>query len=243
MATVGTIEYQPEIKYGQPFGYGRYCELNPADITTKAIQVEALKLGWSNGCPRARFYVLESEYGAAWMQERYATTNFWFGLAINLIHGRLNNPRLYNLIALSKPRLPDEPVGNHELLSVPRSHVTKIAPMADIAGYSIPRILLEIPHDQQTRVEALQQAVILTGVEIGNFLAHLSRVAVDHGAKPERVLHHVYAQGVLDEENSRIAFKALAESLDRFAPAVWRDTYVNLPQSQRRDLEIAEIPS
>lgn len=233
-------KHQPEVKDGYPFGYGRYYKLEPTDTTAEAIQEEAFRLGWSNGCPRARFYVLESTYGADWMMRRYAETNLWFVLATNSVHHRFNNPQLYNMLALSKARLPDEPVGVYEELSVPRSHLIRISPMSAIEGYSTPRILLEIP--EETRIEALRRAVILTGKEPSHFLAHLSQVTLDHGASPEKVLHHVYAQGVLEEENCRSAYRDLAESLERFAPTVW-NTYIQLPQSQRLELAIAEIPA
>src|SRR3989344_2419796 len=151
MANIGAIEYGPDLRNGYLFGYGQNCEVRPADKTPESIVQEALALGWSNGCPRARYYVLESGLGADWMMNKYAATNQWFQITRNLIHYRLNNPPILDILTASKVRFDDEPIGIHEPLSVPESHKRRIAPMSAIEGYSTPRILLDIPGDQQTR--------------------------------------------------------------------------------------------
>lgn len=242
MASITAIEYGPDFRNGYRFGLGQDCEARPTDNTPDAIVQRALELGWSNGCPRAMYYVMESPYGADWMMNRYAETNLWFAKIVNLVHFRFKNPKLFDWISLTKPRLIDEPMGIHEPLSVPESHKRIIAPMSGIEGYSAPRILLELKAGaDRARVEALQQAVILTGLEPSNFLAHLAQIAVNMGVQPERVLHHVYAQGVLDEENCRRSYVDLAQTLEQHAPDVWQ-IYFNLHTNQRQELEIAEIP-
>ena len=240
MANIEGVEYGADLREGYLFGHGQYCGAKPANNTPVAMVAEALKLGWSNGCPRARFL---TERDPERMMIRYVRTNQWFTAVLNLILYRYHNshnPDLYLWLAFPKRRREDEPVGLHEPLSVPKSHLEQISPMSAIAGYATPRILLEVL--DQSRPDTLREAVIKTGQEPMHFLAHLSETAVRMGAKPERVLHHVYAQGVLDEENCRWAYVDLAEKLERYAPTVWK-TYENLPQSQRLELAIAEIPA
>lgn len=232
------MEYGPDIRYTHPFGHGIYSEVNPRDSSPEAIMEEALKLGWSNGCPRVRHYIMESPHGADWMMRRYAEVNRLFNAILDLVRFHFKNDGVYNLLSIPKERRMDEPVGKHEPLSVPRSHLTVISPMSAIEGYSTPRILLEL---SESKTDALREALVRTGHEPWNFLAHLSEIAVTSGAEPARVLSHVYHQGVLEEENTRLSYVQLAQTLEQHAHIVWR-IYENLPDGLKKEFEIADIP-
>lgn len=241
------VEYGPDKRYGVPFGEGRESLLtlklsfNSEDQIIEGI----LRLGWSNGCPVARELTgPNSPYGAEYMLRRYSETNYWFREAVSL--ARKHNRAVFDLLSRPRMRLPDEEVGKHEPLSVPRSHLWRISPMSSLEGYATSRVLIGVKSQHFLLLDSKAYAVLIdclavAGDEPWHFLAILSEKAVHSTFEPEIILHHVYPQGILEEQNCRTTYLNIARSLEMKAPTIWR-ALINLPQSQREDLAIAKIP-
>jgi len=242
-----TIDYRPETRFnGEWFGRGAYGDVRYRYQPEDGARESALRLAWSNGCPIAQELTgPNSPYDLAWMIHRYGETNEWFRFAMN--QTRINRA-VRDWLTTPRLRLPNEPVGKYEPESVPRSHLWKIAPMTSIEGYSTPRVAIEIAtkikgyEGKNEALRVLGETAQAAGDQPSRYLALLSESAVNHRVAPERVLHHVYAAGVLAEESCRTAYKNLAQALEQYAPTVWR-TYQNLSDAEKSELQLASIPA
>ncbi len=248
MKYIEATEYGPDKRYCVLFGEGRenLQTLNSRLDSKERIIEAALRLGWSNGCPIARELTgPDSPYDAEWMLKRYSETSYWFREAVSLA-GK-HNRAVFDLLARPRMRLPDERVGKHEPLSVPRSHLWRISPLTSLEGYATPRLLVGIKNQNwvlsETKAyEALKECLSVAGEKPWDFLAILAEKAVGRTFGPEIVLSHIYPKEVLLGENCQTTYLNLAKSLEMKAPTVWK-ALINLPQSQREELEIAEIPT
>ncbi len=237
---VHEIELGPDEKYGHTFGYGTYYVdasykiKSPSDILDRAYRA-----GWSNGCPIVRKLTgPESPYDPEWMLRRYSEVNEMFLELVSV--AKTINPAVYDMLMTPRIRLFGEDENlTFERVSVPKSHQWRIAPLTAIEGYAAPRALLEIPDRREV---VMNGALRWSGGNPGRFLAYLSELLVKSAdVAPERVLQHVYPKGVLKEEQCKTSFLKVAQSLERYAPTVWK-ALDNLPASQREELDIAPVP-
>lgn len=236
-------EYHANDRYNpfEVFGLGINTDPDSPKNSPESKFEKGRRLAWSNGCPVAlELLGPNSPYGIDYMLQRYAETNLGFRVSVNRAKS-LKNWAVYDLLTTSRVRLLDEPVGKHEPFSVPRSHLWEISPMSAIEGYATPRILIEVSGEYDDRNRLLDQAIRTTGEEPWFFLANLAELAVSMGAQPEKVLHHAYAKGVLEEENCFTAYRNVASAFARKAPTVFR-TLESLTPNQREELAVAELP-
>ncbi len=219
------------------FGRGKFMGNNPGILLLtpeQRLQVSA----WRHACPRPG--EVSREYGLEWTRQRYDECDFVFSSLI--IKQAKDKPGLYQLLTSSVPRLPNEPMGYHEADIVPESHQTEMSPLSTPWGYALPRVFIEIAGRGQERspdkylkaLDMLNEAVQKSNTPV-ELLANLSETAIKSGVTAEKILGHIFAPGILEEENCITMFNQIADSTRQYAPTLW-EYYSKLPIAQRKKL-------
>jgi len=131
------------------------------------------------------------------------------------------NPDLYHKLTTWKPRLSNEKVGKYENGRVPIEHLTELSPLSTIFGYAFPRVIIEILKVAKKRKISegkIWQKIIEFADKAQDpdvLLALLSGYAVESGVPQITVFHHIFAQGVMDEERTKTDFRHLMISLNQ----------------------------
>lgn len=243
-------EYQgSDIRAGRVFGDGTLLGDRGENFLSKnqppeKIRQQALELAWSHGCPIPNELI--PLYGAREIRNRYGECNFWYKSWI-LPRTRELNPELHKMLAKPFSRLINEPVGKHEPVSVPGSHLEQMSMMSTPWGYALPRVLIE----QFGRCDSRNRDRVMKGLDVLDeviknsvtpmqFVAKLSEAVVLTDADPHKVLGHTLAREILEEENCSNLLNVLVSILNMEAPTLMQ-AYWKLNTQERKNLGIIEI--
>lgn len=196
-------------------------------IDTKSLQ-EMLAI--YHACPIpaavARYYATTGVDGYVAGFNRYNECNAVTARLWNLVADK--NPSLHNKLTSWKKRDEHETVGHFEEGRVPEAHKSELSPLSTIFGYAMSRIILEIMkvYKQKGIPEESVWNILPTYIDKSDdpekLLALLSNWALFLGVSPTIVFHHIFAQGIMDEENTLGDFRVLANALDGVDPNVMK---------------------
>jgi len=219
-------------RYGRPFGGFTFLgdHADKEGFFNLSLRKQAIRLGWSNGCPRVRELSDPDhpEFGPKWIRQRYAETNFCFGVVVDMVR-KLKKFELAEKLIEYRRRNPDEPVGYFEPESVPDTYSQERSPMGSLWGYVISRVMIEGfgRGNSRTSERTLKTLDILEEIIPGvntpaELLAILSeRVRRKMKVPPITILSHILPAGLLEEDNCRTDFGELARHLKDKAPSLW----------------------
>lgn len=244
-------EYKP-VEFGTGHFVGDFIAND--GYTRLSHQELAEHLGYVAGCPVVQALIDPKNEtpgrGAEAMALRYGEISY----ITTFIQGRAKklNSALYEQLVASVERTPDEPPILFEPESVPDNYNEVMAPINTLAGYALPRILVEqykgskngkVPTDVKGSqdllirgLEVLDQAIKLaeTPTQLAVILAEK---LVLKDASPQRVLGHILACGWLDEHNSPTSVIEMKNELCEHAPNLW-EFYKALTSEEKVVLQI-----
>lgn len=206
---------------------------NPEEFFDEEAQAHA--------CPTRN--EVKQVYGTEWALERYASCNIVMEKLVLESAAELNPALLQSLITPTN-RLPDEPVGEYEADAVPKNYATVMNLGSMSYGYSIPRVMLEvmgrdakgrldINHDiLPNLVDGIEQAIRESQTPY-TLLAKLADFAFSRGVTTDKLLSHIFAQGMIKEQNCVSQYKEIEAALEQFAPAIWA-RYVQMSDEAKR---------
>lgn len=252
MANPELVEYGAEYKFGSDvgrFGFGTFWGSISPKLPEEQIVARAIRLGWSSGCPRVKELIQPDSYGADWMMRRYSVCNWMFREVS--IEAYKNNQPIFNQLTKPTPRkLPEEPLGIHERLSVPNSHKEIISPMSSLYGYAIPRLILMRRDSHPDGIKSEQnsnRATVLMRVNVSEaktlpgLLASLANdLSHENDLERAEILSHILPQGILEEENCYTTYSEFVAELIETAPELFK-VYQELTPSQRKELGVINL--
>lgn len=111
---------------------------------------------------------------------------------------------------------------------VPSSHDRQMSPLSTPWGYALPRVFIEQAGRREQRtwkryskaIDFLEKAIQKSETPI-ELLAIFSELAIKTDADPVLILGHIFAPGIVLEENCRTMYNQIAEMLRRRAPKLW----------------------
>lgn len=232
-------KYGGRDRYGVIFGSGEPVSL--IDEESKTNYGAAFAEAWRNGCPVPGAVI--DGYGSKWARGRYSETSdlYWHvGTIIRKFSSSLNQEYKVTRTRRNgekKPLL-------HEPRNVPSNHLVEIAPLSFIAGYAIPRIVIEeIRANERVLGNAdydFKSTVVGAVTKSQNtleLLVHTAESAVNSATSPRRVLHHLLSKGNLREERTYRAFDEIAVIMQEVAPNLWQ-VYQGLSAQDRKKLDV-----
>lgn len=206
------------------YGSSRFIPKPFAPIMLRFIETKSLQelLAVYHACPIpaavAKYYAATGADGHLAGFNRYNECNIVTARLWNLVANR--NPGLYHELTSWKKRKATESVGHFEEGRVPLEHLTELSPLSTIFGYAISRIIIEIMNfnkkegfSQENVWELLPTYIDYTD-DPERLLALLSNFAIAVGVSPTIVFHHIFAQGIMDEEGTSGDFRKLKDALD-----------------------------
>ncbi|HZP55450.1 MAG TPA: hypothetical protein VFB03_01630 [Candidatus Saccharimonadales bacterium] len=210
-------------------------------------------LGWANGCPIVEKLTDPENKapgrGPEAMINRYGSVNYWFGLIAK--QTRELNPDLYRILKKPLHRRHQDKPGIYEKKSVPPSYVDKMAPMNTVAGYSMPRLLIEqmgignpdLTFDERADrmmrgVDALEKAIV-DSKKPGEMLARLAGNLAEVGDLGDmQILRQTFSLGWFVEQNDPLSLYEVRMNLAKVAPDLWK-TYTGLSAEEKAQNHLA----
>ncbi len=198
----------------------------------------ARELGWAAGCPVVeRLTDPESTdlgRGPASMIERYGEVAFWFGQLTRELND--TNPQLAQQLSSSQPRNTQaiENITAFDEASIPPDYFETMAPLGQLAGYALPRVLIEqMKYKGDDAATDNVQRRLVKGLELfgdsarqstslPELTAKFGEAVSTESADPDKVLSHILAEGWLEEHGDVEMFRAMEEAVKTFAPSLWR---------------------
>ncbi len=194
---------------------------------------QARIVGEADGCPLITELTdpdnTEPGRGPEAMLRRYGSANFWFTYITRASEDV--NPALYDQLMSSVERLPEEPVGRYEPESVPESHLSRMASMGTLAGYSLPRIFIKqlgegLPQEETLDRLAKGLDVVKRAIPQANTPTQLLVLVAEGLVKDADVstlaaLNAVLSPGWLSEHNSTSIIDNARQTLKTDAPRLW----------------------
>lgn len=232
----------PTIKT-ESYGSGEYLSpgaLNLAIALFKKKKVQ-LWLARRHACPIPD--EVERDYGLEKSIYRYSECNRVSRRIWNI--AKHVNPDLYALLTQWKKRSPGEKVGKREDIHVPEIHLTELSPLSTPTGYALARIVICIMNALKKRKNDPNHAWKVVQKFVGEsqtpeeLLARLSDYALKCEVSPTEVLSHVFAQGAMDEENTRTDFYVLSLAMNAHALKVM-EYYDRLQSEDKRREDILQ---
>lgn len=214
------------------YGSSRFIPKPLAPIMFRFIETKSLQelLAIYHACPIpeavAKYYAATGVDGHLAGFNRYNECNIITARLWHLVADR--NPALYHKLTSWKNRNVNEPVGHFENGRVPQEHLSELSPLSTIFGYAISRIIIEIMNFNkkegfsQENVWKLLPTYIDRTDDPEKLLALLSNYAISIGVSPTIVFHHIFAQGIMDEECTSNDFRALRDALNGVDPNVMK---------------------
>ncbi len=158
------------------------------------------------------------------------------------------NPNLFILLTTWRKRRFNEGVGKYEEPHVPKRHLTELSPLSSPVGYALARVIICIMNAFEKQninpesVWGIVQHIVETSADPEELLARFSDYALRNGVPSLEILHHVLAQGVLDEEHTVADFYNLHLALWSHAETLMRG-YETLNSEEKKAKGILiEIP-
>ena len=198
--------------------------------------------GWACGCPIVEELI--ADRGAGAMLERYSEVNTMHEALMTAV--RDQNQHLHHYLAQTTTRYPEEIPQKFEPDSVPDDYAETMPVIGSLVGYALPRIAIEIMNVQDSDnpaigsieelVENLKQAIIDSNNPY-EFLARVSTKACELGVAPERIFHHVFIEGWIEEHNATSMMALAADAFRMYAPGLF-EKYVRLSPEEWRDQEL-----
>ncbi len=231
------------------FGGGSFVTaLNDPAFEALAVRDQARIVGWADGCPVVNELTDPSnpdpQRGPATMLGRYGQVNMWFGF-IARTAGEVNANLSAQLLS-PVSRLSAEPVGPYEPESVPDTYGTKMAPMATLPGYALPRLLVKqlgngpVP-DTQARLcrglEALDNAVSKAATPAELLALFADGLYVQKDISAEAILSSAFSKGWFDEHNASTLLSEVKAAFADKAPELWT-TYTSLSVAAKSQLKL-----
>ncbi|MFZ1812681.1 MAG: hypothetical protein WAU02_04185 [Candidatus Saccharimonadales bacterium] len=209
------------------------------DVTGKA-RAE----GWACGCPIVQ-QLIESR-GAEAMLQRYSEVNSMHSSVMTEV--KRHNPQLFTQMNVPATRLPEELPLLYEDESVPANYKEELPVIGSLVGYAMPRVMLELvsqpnADDTQNSLGAINDAIhsVRDPYEL---LARISNIAYSRGVTPERIFHHVFIEGWLDEHTATSMMKKAAAAFRDYTPDLF-ERYVTLTpdewQAQELHMDFASV--
>lgn len=238
------------IRQSTNFGRGSFVGtiMKSPDFFEMEPRAQAQVLGWADGCPVVDELTNPANKvpgrGPDAMLKRYAQVNIWFGYIAGVV--REKNPRLHTYLTSKVPRRSDEPVGKHEPQSVPSDYQEYTYPMNTLAGYSLPRILIEQlgkegDTDRSGRMMRGLDVIEKAAEETQTPLELLAKVSdgllVAGDVSPEQIFRHTLSRGWVEEHNAAHAIDELKGIMRIQTPGTYHAYYALDPQV-KRDLGI-----
>jgi len=237
--------YSPQrlARFLKPETFGRGTVMGDDPSILLLCPVERLWVSaWRHACPQPE--AVSKEYGVEWTRVRYDSCDFEYGLIIQL--AQTLNPDLAKLLTAATPRLVTEPVGYSEPGRVPGSHQHEMSPLSTLAGYSMPRVLVELigrgeVTDPSRFVRAIDGVTQLIQISISplELTARLADLGIqEFSVDPDILLSHLFEPGILKEENNRTEYRNMLATLKGYSPQLYIH-YISLSVEQRLELGIA----
>jgi len=214
------------------------------------IREQALAMGWADGCPVALDLTdpenQQPGRGPEAMLARYAEVNFWFTQITREVEEV--NPELYDQLMSMVDRIPGEEAGLFEEASVPSDYKEKMYPMNTIAGFALPRVLVDYLKDGEPGMPAAQDRLIKVTDLVQeaakkaedplDLLVIFAGKGFDEGMfKPEKVFKHILGSGWVAEHNSMSTIAKLKSRLQEDAPSLWAE-YCKLSDDDKKEMKI-----
>lgn len=234
------------------FGFGNNYDMIDIVLPANNVYKRALELGWSNGCPRARYLSdpVNPDFGPIRMMRRYNETNQMFVWVSRTLQWDFQEKLHRELL---KPYARVNSPGIFEPESVPEDYRNYISPMSGVFGYAIPRILIDGTgqsyrgagacfSDYKSRhfvTETIRFGERATS--INQFLSYIADQTLLNGQiSPELILSHILSAELLAEQNCPEVFDRVLEELKDSSPDLYR-TYVNSSRFDRDQFGIATL--
>jgi hypothetical protein len=238
-----------------PFGHGSFVGqvMNNPDFFDMPVREQARILGWVDSCP----VVLELTdpnntnpgRGPEAMLRRYGEINLWFGFIQRAV-GEVK-PNLKDELVSTVPRLSDEPVGKFESESVPDYNEDFIAPMGTLAGYGLPRIMIEqlnagddispraVQDRMVTGLMALDKAIESADTPMELLAEFAEELLCMGNVRHDKILKHILSKGWLEEHNAHTMLAEFKKVLENRAPTLW-STYTTMSAYQKHVLGLVQ---
>lgn len=234
------------------FGSGSFVGnvMSDEEFFKAPIQQQAIALGWVDGCPVALDLTdpenQQPGRGPEAMLARYGEVNFWFTQIAREVEEV--NPDLYQKLMANEDRKTDEPAGLFEDASVPEDYRKIMYPMNTIAGFALPRVLVDclkdgdpdmsVAQDRLIKVTDLVQEVAAVAEDPLNLLVLFAGKGFDEGMfKSEKVFKHILGSGWVAEHNSMSTIAELKSRLQEEAPSLWAE-YCKLSDDDKKEMKV-----
>ncbi len=169
------------------------------------------------------------DQGIALTRRRYDECDFVTGV-IQDEAKRLGKGRLARSLRSPKKRLPNEPAGYYEPGRIPENYGEVRNNLSTLVGYALPRVLIEVfgwgtdkPRnwkDYEAGLKILDSALKSSKTPT-ELLARVSNLAFKRGVSAEKILSHVLAPGIEEEQNNHKENGDVKAALKIHAPKVW----------------------
>lgn len=205
----------------ETYGSSEYVPTNLLALFLKVFGAKNVQLWLANkhACPIPD--EVAQDYGLEKSIHRYNKCNR-VSKKIWSIAQRMN-PDLYIELTSWNTRSPGEPVGKHEKLHVPEIHLTELSPLTPPTGYALARVVicmmdaLKKKRREPDYLWRIVQNCVKESQTAEELLARLSDYALKQGVSPVEILQHVFAEGVMEEENTAHRFYTLSIAMNAYA--------------------------
>lgn len=233
-----------EQKGGRNFGEGTFLGDTGYDFFSKPLSTQVEEMGWSHACPVID--EVAAQYGPEWTLKRYGECNFVHGVILDT--AKRFNPNLHERLIKPVKRIESEiPGRSFNLRFIPESFTREMSPLSTPWGYALSRVIIEEMgrgenNKDRTELRIFRAlSVIESGVKKSRspveLLVRTAEMVTHLDADPKAVLSHVLAQGILEEEGSRIIFKEIKKRIGQWAPNL-KKAYDSMSSEERTSLGI-----
>lgn len=196
----------------------------------------ARSLGWAAGCPVVERLTDPTNAapgrGSEAMIDRYGEVSFWYRQMLESVR-EVNTDLAEQLESPVEREVSDRDImRDWDALSIPDDYFESMSPIGTLAGYALPRVLLEEidynnPDVDQTEVqwrivEALDvfETFALDADDVYELTAQFAQYAVEHHADVDRVINHVLSDGWLGEHGAIWMHAHMFEAIEENAPTI-----------------------
>lgn len=146
------------------------------------------------------------------------------------------NTDLLSALTGSVQRRNGERAGYHEESRVPESHANQMSPLSRLVGYALPRVIIEqfgwgdeqrSWGDGNRTWERYEKGMIILDKAIKKaktpiqLLCILAEEVYKNDGDAQKILGHILAEGIENEENNHTEFEEVKQGLHKYARTLW----------------------